>query len=153
MLDTFDAPMCPAKLEILEVVLVVLEMVLVVLGDPWRLFGAVLGGPFGSWVVLGRSVSGLCHVCAFDLSIGVRTYMRTLASWGLMGHLGTDLGSPWSILGSVLGTKNMASKTLFGNYIKNARTQQFQKKKRRPEASFLQRSRRKTHLPNRPFIS
>jgi len=79
--------------------------------------------------------------------------MRTLASWGLMGHLGTDLGSPWSILGSVLGTKNMASKTLFGNYIKNARTQQFQKKKRRPEASFLQRSPGKTHLPHRPFIS
>ena len=60
LLDTFDAPKCPAKLEILEVVLVVLEVVLVVLGAPWRLFGAVLGGPFGSWAVLGRSVSGLC---------------------------------------------------------------------------------------------
>ena len=88
MLDTFDAPKCPAKVEILEVVLVVLEMVLVVLGDPWRLFGAVLGGPFGSWVVLGRSVSGLCacmcvrliHWCA-DLHAHTRILGLDGPSW------------------------------------------------------------------------
>ena len=121
-----------------------------ILGDSLGRSQAVLSAPGWSW---GGLFLACAHVCAFDLSVGVRTYMHSLASWGLMGHLGTDLGSPWSILGSVLGTKNIASKTLFGNYVKNVKTQKNPKNKRRPEASFLQRSAGKTNLPIRPFIS
>ena len=88
LLDTFDAPKCPAKWGVLEVILVVLEVVLVVLGDPWRFFGAVLGGPFGSWVVWGRAVSGLCarmcvrpiHWCA-DLHAHTRILGPGGPSW------------------------------------------------------------------------
>ena len=82
-------------------VLVVLEMVLVVLGDPWRLFGAVL-------------VGGLGEVCFWP----VRTYVRSTyplvcgltSAHSQLGALWASLGLTLGVLGAFLG-RSLGPKT------------------------------------------